>query len=107
VITVTEEGTGNPIPVRVKVESAATVGTLGIGNQWMLDFGLTIGVDWLLLSGVLSENIESSINAVDYNALIDPADKKEAQDDLDQLGENLNKFSGYSGAVVLTLGFAF
>lgn len=91
---------GNVALATVKTE--ATVVGIGIGNQWMFDFGLFIGVDWVLLSGAVSSsktvNISSSLSA---------ADQAEAQRDFEEAGDTLNRWSGLSGAAILTIGFSF
>ena len=50
-----------------------TVATLGIGNHWLLDWGLWIGGDWVLASGALSQSSEAtSLLQFQWNNLGDP-----------------------------------
>ncbi|MCH9045454.1 MAG: hypothetical protein IIA40_05055 [SAR324 cluster bacterium] len=93
--------------IRSKMNADATVATLGFGNQWIMDFGLVIGLDWLLLSGVVDDSVSSDINLGDLTALTTQADRDAAIADLNELADNLNKVSGLPGLFVLTLGWAF
>ena len=83
------------------VETKATVVGLGIGNQWMFDIGLYIGVEWVMLSTAISSsktvNISSSLTA---------SEQAEAQQDFEDAGDTLNKWSGLSGLTILTVGWA-
>ncbi|MEE8433348.1 MAG: hypothetical protein V3S64_01040, partial [bacterium] len=84
------------------VDTKATVVGLGIGNQWMFDFGLYIGVDWVMLSGATS-----SEKTVTISSSLTASEQAEAQRDFEDAGDTLNKWSGLSGAVILTVGWAF
>jgi hypothetical protein len=93
----------------------ATVGSLILGNQWMMDYGLVIAVDWLvmsrLLSGSSSGNISGTVQLptgqqIDVDQL-DPDTREQAERDLAELGDLVNQVSAFPGALVLTVGWAF
>jgi len=42
------------------LDAKTSVATLGIGNHWLLDWGLWIGGDWVLASGALSSSSEAT-----------------------------------------------
>ena len=84
------------------VETNATVIGVGIGNQWMFDFGMFIGVDWVVLSGAAS-----SSKTVTISSGLTPSEQAEAQRDFDDAGDTLNDWSGFPGAAILTIGWAF
>ncbi len=105
-VTIIDSALG-PQVIGANVNADATVATLGIGNQWIMDFGLVIGLDWLLLSGVVHDSVSSHINLGDLDALTTQADKDAAIADLNELGDDINKLSGWPGSFVLTLGWAF
>ena len=85
------------------VTGAATVATVGIANHWMMDFGLTIGCDWLVLSYPIStrvSNISVETNGVGLPFSVADSRAKE-------MGDLINKVSALPGVLVLTLGWSF
>ena len=84
------------------VTTTADVIGIGIGNQWMFDFGLYIGVDWVMLSGAASSD-----KTVTISSTLTAAESAEARSDFEDAGDTLNDWSGLSGAVILTVGWAF
>ncbi len=91
--------------VELEVEAATIVGALGIGNQWMTDFGLTFGFDWLVLSGPI--NASTSIKLKRINAAYDLAEYEEDTKNLKEDLDDINVLSAMPGAVVFTIGWAF
>jgi hypothetical protein len=93
---------------KIKVDSSldadAIVGTIGVGNEWLMDFGLTIGCDWVVGSGIISSSVKKKVSS---NTDLPEEDKKEAEKELDKLGKLLNDFSASPGAFILTLGLSF
>ncbi len=79
----------------------STIGTLGIGNQWTMDWGLVIGIDWLLGSGALSQSSEATIKT---NTGVDTTT---ATSDAVKIGDLANAISGSAGLFVMTFGFSF
>ena len=78
------------------LEAKATVLTLGIGNHWLMDWGLYIGADWFMLGTALSS---SSTATGDYT----DSDKK----DVEEIGKLINAISTLGGFVAFSIGFAF
>ena len=92
--------TYDTVTATATVVAEASVLTFGIGNQWNLG-GFVIGADWLVGS-----SLSSSTNSytVETNTGIDTTDLEE---DLDQIGKDLNDISALPGILILTLGFSF
>lgn len=93
--------------VKSKLDAEATVATLGFGNQWMADFGLTWGFDWLLLSGVTGSSSKSQVLGFVNGASLSNTETQRAEKELKDLGTFLNKVSGFPGALVFTIGWSF
>ena len=50
-VTPTGAPPGTPdIPITAKLKTEATVPAFILGNQWMMDFGMVISLDWIVLS---------------------------------------------------------
>ncbi|MCP4294016.1 MAG: hypothetical protein GY786_00210 [Proteobacteria bacterium] len=98
-VTVVDPDTSYSATADLKAE--ATVGTIGIGNQWSFDWGLVIGADWAFASGLINSSSSVDIRSHTY---ADPAD---ATKELEKFAEFLNLLSASPGFVNLTLGFAF
>ncbi|MCP4751367.1 MAG: hypothetical protein GY866_10770, partial [Proteobacteria bacterium] len=101
--TVTWTGTTTET-VTADLEASATIGTLGIGNQWLTDFGFTLGIDWIVGSGILGSSVSSNIKTT---TTTDPAEMAQFQQDLEDFGEFLNLVSALPGFFVVTIGFTF
>jgi len=86
------------------LEAKATVATIGIGNQWSFGWGLVLGADWALGSALLSSSSTATITANGFSNTQDAAD---AEKDLTEFGDFLNKASSFPGVLNLTIGFAF
>ena len=91
--------------------ASATVGTLGIGNQWIMDFGLVLGMDWLLLSGPISSETTAVVSATGtvggFTQTLTPQQKAEGEKDLKEFADFLNDVSAIPGLFVFTIGLAF
>jgi len=87
------------------LDAKTTVATLGIGNHWLMDWGLWIGGDWVLASGALSQTKEvtSTGTTGSPSATQLASFKKNAEAAADEM----NAWSASSGFAVLTIGFAF
>lgn len=99
------------INVYYKLRAKATVGTIGLGNQWMADWGLVWGFDWLVGSGLISS---SSTGEVVASALIDGTPHTltgqeiiDAEKKLEEGGDLLNEISALPGFFIFSIGFAF
>ena len=78
------------------LDAKATVATFGIGNHWLMDWGLYIGADWFMVGSPLSESVT-------VGGVFSTSGKKDVED----LGKFVNQVSSAGGALVLTVGFAF
>jgi len=84
------------------LKAQANVLTFTLANHWLMDWGLWIGYDWLLLSSTVSESSEATVTRSGSIG-----DIKRAEKDTEEIGKFVNAISGSSGFLVLTLGFAF
>jgi hypothetical protein len=87
------------------LDAKTTVATLGIGNHWLMDWGLWIGVDWLLASNALSQTSEATLTS--STGTITAAESAKFKKDAEKLGDLINAVSASSGFAVLTIGLAF
>jgi hypothetical protein len=87
------------------LDAKSTVLTLGIGNHWLLDWGLWIGGDWVLASTALSETSEAT--STNKLGTITAAQSATFKKDTEALGDVINGISSSSGFAQLTIGFAF
>lgn len=85
------------------VTGSALVATVGIANHWMMDYGLTVGFDWLVLSYPLSTTVSGvSVGTMGVSLPVSVADSRAKE-----MGDMINKISSLPGALVLTLGWSF
>ena len=87
------------------MDAKTSVATLGIGNHWLMDWGLWIGVDWLLASNALSQTSEATLTS--STGTVTAAESAQFKKDAEKLGDLINAISASSGFAVLTIGFAF
>ena len=87
------------------LDAKTSVATLGIGNHWLMDWGLWIGVDWLLASNALSQTSEATLTS--STGTVTAAESAKFKKDAEKLGDLINAISASSGFAVLTIGFAF
>ena len=87
------------------LDAKTTVLTIGIGNHWLMDWGLWIGADWLLASSALSQSSEAT--STDTSGTASAADSAQYKKDAEAIGTWINDISASSGFAVLTIGFAF
>ena len=78
------------------LDAKATVATFGIGNHWLMDWGLYIGADWFMAGSALSS---SSAAAGDFTT--------SGKEDVEKMGKLVNAISAAGGVLVFTVGFAF
>lgn len=105
----TRSDTGTPVPLSAGLTADSTVGTLGLGNQWMMDFGLVIGVDWVVASAPLGTSTSSRIDDSSLAAYggLPAAEKRQAEQEIEDAADTLNTVSALPGLFVLSLGWAF
>ena len=87
---------------RGSVSARATVGTLAVGNQWQFDWGGVIGVDWFNIAYALSKDSSYSVDWVNEESY-----RAEAEEDLEDVGGQLNGYSSSVGALNLYLAYSF
>lgn len=87
------------------LEAKTTVATLGIGNHWLMDWGLWIGADWLLASSALSQTSEATLTS--STGTVSVTESAQFKKDAEKIGDLINAISASSGFAVLTIGFAF
>ncbi len=87
------------------LDAKTSVLTIGIGNHWLMDWGLWIGADWLLASSALSQTSEATLTS--STGTVTAAESAQFKKDAEKLGDLINEISASSGFAVLTIGFAF
>ena len=87
------------------LDAKTTVLTLGIGNHWLLDWGLWIGGDWVLASTALGQTSEATL--ISSTGTVSAANSATFKKDNENVGDLFNAISASSGFAVLTIGFAF
>jgi len=87
------------------LDAKSTVATIGIGNHWLLDWGLWIGGDWVLASTALSQTSEATVTS--STGTVSAANSATFKKDNENVGDLFNAISASSGFAVLTIGFAF
>ena len=87
------------------LDAKTTVATLGIGNHWLLDWGLWIGGDWVLASSALGQTSEATVTS--STGTVSAANSATFKKDNENVGDLFNAISASSGFAVLTIGFAF
>ena len=79
--------------VTYKVDTKITDFSLSIGNQWIFDFGLTLGADWLML-GSGSATTTATVTSG-------------TEDTISKANASSNTKVKTSGVVIFTLGYSF
>ena len=87
------------------LEAKSSVLTIGIGNHWLLDWGLWIGGDWVLASGALSQSSEAT--STNTSGTVSAAESAKYKKDAEAIGTWINDISASSGFAQFTIGFAF
>ncbi len=100
--TRTWTGTASDSDSSLKVEEMYRYVSFGIGSQWLLDSGVTIGADWFVFAPQISEKSSESGSGSD-------SDKKELRSKLSSLKEDLgdNAFDPEIRLISLTIGWSF
>jgi hypothetical protein len=106
---VTPTGGGADIPVSSELKANATVPAFILGNQWMMDFGMVIAIDWIVLSAPAASSTSYTIDAQTKAALnaSSPSDLAKAQQQGSDAGKLLNQISGFPGILLFSIGWAF
>ena len=87
------------------LDAKTSVATLGIGNHWLLDWGLWIGGDWVLASGALSQTKE--VTSTGTTGSPSAAQLASFKKNAEAAADEMNAWSASGGFAVFTIGFAF
>ena len=87
------------------LEAKSSVLTLGIGNHWLLDWGLWIGGDWVLASSALSQTKE--VTSTGTTGSPSATQRASLKKNAEAAADEMNAWSASGGFAVLTIGFAF
>ena len=87
------------------LDAKTSVATLGIGNHWLMDWGLWIGGDWVLASSALSQTKE--VTSTGTTGSPSAAQQASLKKNAEAAADEMNAWSASSGFAVLTIGFAF
>lgn len=87
-----------------EIYATSTAAIIGIGNQWITDFGLIIGIDWV----VIAEAINSSYSvSVTKNEGLSSSELQAFVNDAKKKAESVNSVAFASAAIILNLGWSF
>ena len=87
------------------MDAKTSVATIGIGNHWLMDWGLWIGGDWVLASSTLSQTKE--VTSTGTTGSPSAAQQASLKKNAEAAADEMNAWSASSGFAVLTIGFAF
>jgi len=87
------------------MDAKTSVATIGIGNHWLLDWGLWIGGDWVLASSALSQTKE--VTSTGTTGSPSAAQLASFKKNAEAAADEMNAWSASSGFAVFTIGFAF
>ena len=87
------------------MDAKTSVATIGIGNHWLMDWGLWIGGDWVLASSALSQTKE--VTSTGTTGSPSAAQQASLKKNAEAAADEMNAWSASSGFAVLTIGFAF
>ena len=85
----------------VTLDAKASVLNLGLGNHWMMDWGLYLGADWVLAGAALSKSTNATVTSSSGGGV------STAKADVEKIGDLVNAFAAAAGFAVFTIGFAF
>ena len=89
--------------IDTEMEVETNVAVLGISNQWILDFGLTITGDWFGYNQVVGSKKTTAVKENSYSQDLND----DAQDAIDDLADDAVRISGLPGVLTLTLTWSF
>ena len=87
------------------MDAKTSVATLGIGNHWLMDWGLWIGGDWVLASSALSQTKE--VTSTGTTGSPSAAQLASFKKNAEVAADEMNDWSASGGFAVFTIGFAF
>ena len=87
------------------LDAKTSVATIGIGNHWLMDWGLWIGGDWVLASSTLSQTKE--VTSTGTTGSPSAAQQASLKKNAEAAADEMNAWSASGGFAVFTIGFAF
>ena len=87
------------------LDAKTSVATIGIGNHWLMDWGLWIGGDWVLASSALSQTKE--VTSTGTTGSPSAAQLASFKKNAEAAADEMNAWSASGGFAVFTIGFAF
>ena len=88
------------------MDAKTSVATLGIGNHWLMDWGLWIGGDWVLASSGLGQTkVVTSTGTTTGSPTATQRDWFKIY--ADRAADEINDASAGAGFAQFTIGFAF
>ena len=87
------------------MDAKTSVATIGIGNHWLMDWGLWIGGDWVLASSALSQTKE--VTSTGTTGSPSATQRASLKKNAEAAADEMNAWSASGGFAVLTIGFAF
>ena len=87
------------------MDAKTSVATIGIGNHWLMDWGLWIGGDWVLASSALSQTKE--VTSTGTTGSPSAAQLASFKKNAEAAADEMNAWSASGGFAVFTIGFAF
>lgn len=106
-VEVLDESTGQLVEVDVEFDAEVTVASLMLGNQWIMDFGMVLSLDWVVLSGALSSSSTADVRTKVDGQPVTTNEEQDAEDSAKELGDLTNRFMSFPGLFVFTIGWAF
>ena len=87
------------------MDAKTSVATIGIGNHWLMDWGLWIGGDWVLASSALSQTKE--VTSTGTTGSPSAAQLASFKKNAEAAADEMNASSASGGLAVITIGFDF
>lgn len=88
----------------VKILADSTVAAIGIGNQWVASYGLTVGIDWVVIAKEISSSTSVSVTR---NEGLSSSELQVLKNRAKKEAESVNDVALASAAVVFSLGWSF
>ncbi len=90
--------------IEADIDLKASVGTIGIGNQWNFSSGIFIATSWVTASYLIDSQVDFTVtNTFDLNA----TEIEEWEDDIEETGKQVNQLNSSMGFAILSIGFGF
>ena len=87
------------------MDAKTSVATIGIGNHWLMDWGLWIGGDWILASSALSQTKE--VTSTGTTGSPSASQLSSFKKNAEAAADEMNAWAASGGLAVITIGFGF